>query len=120
MKNTEMIVRRGVYLKDPQTGEEVCRRDYIKTLYLYGSEKYNITPGDRRSILNHLKERFDHTTYFQIVFQATAGCERPTMDMNHDLISKVSDQGRKAVEKVIEDSKKSQDVIDRVTNKVRS
>lgn len=67
--------KRGIYLTDPKTKEEVCRREYIKKLYVDGSEQYEIPQHNRRAIVNHLKARFDHEVPFQIVFQATAGCD---------------------------------------------
>jgi len=111
------LVKRGIYLIDPKTKEEVCRRDYIKTLYIQGSETYEIPAGNRRAIVNHLKTRFNHTVPFQIVFQATAGCDRPTMDMNVELIKEVGEKAKAEVKKQIAEGKKAEDVLKSVVKK---
>lgn len=113
----QTMIKRGVYLTDPKTGEEVCRRDYIKTLYMQGSVEYNVPAGHRRSIVNHLKERFNHIVPFQIVFQATAGCDRPTMDMNVEIIQKAGEKAKAEVQKQIEEGKKAAAVVEKIVSK---
>lgn len=113
----QTTIKRGIYLVDPKTNEEVCRRDYIKTLYMNGSAEYEIPAGNRRAIVNHLKSRFDHTVPFQIVFQATAGCDRPTMDMNVEIIEKAGAKGKAAVAEQIEEGKKAEKILQSVTKK---
>lgn len=118
--NTE--IKRGIYVK-VDGGVEIARRDLIKTLYIEGSEKYEITPGSRRQIMNFINS--EHITPkqnipFQIVFQATAGCERPTMDHNQEVINKVRANVANIVGKVKADAEKADEVLKSVTGKVKS
>lgn len=115
--NMQTTIKRGIYLVDPKTNEEVCRRDYIKTLYLEGSKEFEIPAGNRRAIVDHLKNRFNHEVPFQIVFQATAGCTRPTMDMNVELIEEAGKKAKAAVAEQIAEGKKAEAVLNSVTKK---
>lgn len=90
------VIKRGVYLTDPKTSEEVCRREYIKKLYVDGCELYAVPKQNRRAIVNHLIARFEHTVPFQIVFQATAGCDH-FIQPNNEVLEEVKERVKKAL-----------------------
>ena len=111
-------VKRGIWLKDPETGEDVCRRDYIKELYVHGSKRHEIPAGNRRAIVNHLAAYFDHVVPFQIVFQATAGCDYfIEQSVDTETLDKVKKAAKNVVTEEVKKGSEAQAVLDRIIKK---
>lgn len=110
-------IKRGIWLKDPKSGEEVCRRDLIKELYVNGSVEHQITAGNRRAIVNHLRDYYKHLVPFQIVFQATAGCDYFTKQVDEVKIEEVKKASKQAMVKVVDDATKAAEVLAKITKK---